>query len=1069
MKPSKFIGVLGSSLGLLGTLSVTTCLVLANNGVIDFSSENVRSYHGEFYDDEVLLSEMTLKRGEKIDVPEAPQKEGDEDGRFYTFIGWDTSGNGLPDVTPSRMYYNFTARAVYLDFKIPDLDDFNIDPSKIDWEKLLELMEKFNISLEDLLKALNLSLDDLPDMIDFEFELDRPLDSVYGGQMLFRTESEGKWSSKKKKWVGSDAFDGNKIGIGDYQPLNFFIDKLQDPTLQSFLNMANINTNRYLYDYDITYSKSFKNYPVPEYESHNTNPAKSDCVSTVDVDNLEYHTSGYTIPYIPGLYNALTKAEFPGDLKDKEAKYRKYAHDHYLEIPSEYQGFLRTELENNGLSFNSEAPDYSVIDQLGEYLGANYQFTMTQKSNGDPVIEINKSRIGSFEYLTTYEIFLLRSLGIPARMVHGYVCQVDGTHGVGDFKASVIANAAEVYFDNLGWVVLNVVNCGLAMGEDQDSGTANDRNKFGDAQKEGSQGGGGSGDISNSLSTKGPGTAGKGGPQVNGQNTSVAKIKSTYNGTIYLKSQSYGDYTGRDWVNTKASYADKNATTSPQSFVYNAATHNGLFSKFTVDIEYLRNLNYGLVPEYSNNTKMDEFVASNNKKEKDKDTFNSVAVNLTKNNIKTLKENAGKDTAQRNTDRKSYESYLSSETKFLDISTLQRQYCQMTDISSDLMSLRYDNTLDAVYKKLVLIKDYLNDNFTYNLDYDYSSMSDSPDILLPFITYKEGICQHFATYATILCRYAGIRARWVTGFATRSIANQECYVSPSACHAWTEVYIDGVGWMVWDCTPGNMNYDRDVSKPQDDSDDSYGKGPGGGGIKDSIERIRVGLKLANISKTYTAGTVKTSDVANILYVAAFSDLSAADFNSKYRIVPQYVYATGTENELLDYEAGIYGINADVYYKILDKQTNSDMTMRFVDPNGNNIANSDGFGIFKNVKVNIAKAQIRIATGSKQGSEFELANEGASLIATVSAITIESTGIALKEIQGIGYVIHDSSITEFEEMFDHLIITDNAIINTAGRIPASVSWRMYTFDKDGEYVDVTSLYQVITEFGELVVG
>ena len=1065
MRPSKLIGVLGASLGLLGTLSVTTCLVLADNGIINFTSDNVRSYHGEFYDDEVLLYETTLKRGEKIEVPEAPEKEGDEDGHFYTFVGWDTSGNGLPDVTPNYMYYNFTARAVYVNFKIPNLDDFNIDPSKIDWEKLLELMEKFNISLEDLLKFLNLSLDDLPQMIDFEFELDREWNLPYAP--LFRTESEGIWSPKKKKWVGTDRFDGEKIGIGDYQPLNFFIDKLQDSSIQDLLSLAGIRTSQYLYDFDISYSKSFKNYPVPEYESNNINPAKSDAIPTVDVEDRKYTTSGYTIPYIPGLYNTIAKLPFNGSLKDKEEKYRKYAHDHYLDIPNEYKSFLKTELEDNNISFNPSSPDFSVVDKLGEYLGANYKFTMEQKSKSDPVIEINNTKIGSFEYLTTYEIFLLRSLGIPARMVHGYLCEVDGTHGIGDFKTSLMANAAEVYFDNLGWVVLNVVNCPFATPEENESQAGKDRDKFAGDQKDGSSNGGGAGDISNQLSAKGPGKktgGGAGGPPVNGSIASVAKIKSPYNGTIYLKSQSYGDYNGEGWSNKEVGYkAPNNAKYSPQSFVYNNATFGGMFSKFSLSIEYLRNLNYGLVPEYTNNNRMDEYATESNKKEKDKNTYESVMVSLNKNNIKLLQANGNNAKNPAINDIRAYESYLNSKNKYLDLTSLQRAYLGSTEIAETLSEYRYYTSAEYTIAKLEAIKQYLSANYTYDLDYDYSSVGTYTDMMIPFMTVKKGICQQFATMATLLCRYGGIRARWVTGFATRSIKDKECYVNPDTCHAWTEVYIDGVGWMIWDCTPADMSYDRDVSKPQSETDEEYGKGPGGGGIQDTIETVKISLKLSNITKTYDSGKVTENNVGNVLYVGPRSDLPTAEFNEKYKIVVDHVLASGSEDPLYDYEARLYNMTADVYYKILEKSSNSDVTSKFYGTDGNLIANDDGFGVFTNVPVNIINATITITTDSVQGSEFELQNNNSSLITRVTSVTSESSETIIE--------VKNTSISEilYAVNNDNLLLNNFASLDTVGQCDASVNFVFYCEDKDGEYLDVTELYTVITDYGELRVG
>lgn len=77
------------------------------------------------------------------------------------------------------------------------------------------------------------------------------------------------------------------------------------------------------------------------------------------------------------------------------------------------------------------------------------------------------------------------------------------------------------------------------------------------------------------------------------------------------------------------------------------------------------------------------------------------------------------------------------------------------------------------------------------------------DVVVYFLTEaKEGICQHFASAATLLYRCFGIPARYTVGFATEVRNNQTSVVTDIDAHAWVEIYVDGVGWIPIEVTPG---------------------------------------------------------------------------------------------------------------------------------------------------------------------------------------------------------------------------------------------------------------------------
>ena len=67
---------------------------------------------------------------------------------------------------------------------------------------------------------------------------------------------------------------------------------------------------------------------------------------------------------------------------------------------------------------------------------------------------------------------------------------------------------------------------------------------------------------------------------------------------------------------------------------------------------------------------------------------------------------------------------------------------------------------------------------------------------------KTGYCIHFATACTVLLRAAGIPAQYVTGYMVETEMGRTTTVTEKHAHAWVEVFINGVGWVVVEPTPG---------------------------------------------------------------------------------------------------------------------------------------------------------------------------------------------------------------------------------------------------------------------------
>ena len=67
---------------------------------------------------------------------------------------------------------------------------------------------------------------------------------------------------------------------------------------------------------------------------------------------------------------------------------------------------------------------------------------------------------------------------------------------------------------------------------------------------------------------------------------------------------------------------------------------------------------------------------------------------------------------------------------------------------------------------------------------------------------RQGYCTYFATAFVLLARTQGIPARYVQGFCVPMEGSREAVVLSNMAHSWPEVYIEDVGWIPFEPTPG---------------------------------------------------------------------------------------------------------------------------------------------------------------------------------------------------------------------------------------------------------------------------
>lgn len=180
--------------------------------------------------------------------------------------------------------------------------------------------------------------------------------------------------------------------------------------------------------------------------------------------------------------------------------------------------------------------------------------------------------------------------------------------------------------------------------------------------------------------------------------------------------------------------------------------------------------------------------------------------------------------------------------------------------------------LNSVYK---VIK-YLDDNYKYSLIPGKTPAN--KDFVNYFLTKnKKGYCSYFASSAVLMFRELGIPARFVGGYSVsttdmdnmsrnmkdskfKSIIGKNAQdaikysinVNDSSAHAWTEVYVDNLGWVPVEVTPS-------VDETETDEKESTGT------LLNIVQQI-FSPQMANAVKNTSLGILKTAVLLTVLSV-----------------------------------------------------------------------------------------------------------------------------------------------------------------------------------------------------------
>jgi len=127
---------------------------------------------------------------------------------------------------------------------------------------------------------------------------------------------------------------------------------------------------------------------------------------------------------------------------------------------------------------------------------------------------------------------------------------------------------------------------------------------------------------------------------------------------------------------------------------------------------------------------------------------------------------------------------------------------------------------DSIYTCALDIMDFLDRQADYNLDAGRNPLG--TDFVEYFLFEShEGYCVHFASAAVLAFRYFGIPARYATGYAVSPSnfyqnlgGDYKAVVTGKQAHAWAEIYLDAVGWVPVEMTPGAVAFRGDNRRQQ---------------------------------------------------------------------------------------------------------------------------------------------------------------------------------------------------------------------------------------------------------------
>ena len=489
--------------------------------------------------------------------------------------------------------------------------------------------------------------------------------------------------------------------------------------------------------------------------------ATTDFVLKNDVE-VDFFSKDYKVEFKNYDYLESAAELHSGDLSE----YNAFVYEHYLNIDE----YLKTRLLELA-RFDCQGKE--LIDAVAKYVknAATYNSEYKEIPDGEDTILyfLTKSKEGVCRHFAAAATMIYRAYGIPARYTVGVL--VDAKKGQLVKATTREAHAwVEVYLDDVGWVSVDATGGGFMPTGGRDGGIY----------------------IPEETDLADGGTEITDEP-FDMEEFEVLKILSDGDDLMYLRITSYGDYSGKGFAAAPVYSYGFNGTESVFNPTVNAVSGSEVGAKITV----LANSGYRLIPYYSK----DVYRIVNDVK---------IECDETEYYVNYLKYDYlyGTDIYAA-ADLTAYNGFVKNNYLTID-GDLKAQLIYLTGFSSSGKTLIKD------------IADYVKNAAVYNKE--FAAFPEGEDMVLYFLTEgKEGICQHFASAATMIYRAYGIPARYTVGYVAAVRAGEETTVMSGSAHAWVEIYLEDIGWVRIETTGagGVPDYRRTLKIVSDDKEKIY--------------------------------------------------------------------------------------------------------------------------------------------------------------------------------------------------------------------------------------------------------
>ena len=512
--------------------------------------------------------------------------------------------------------------------------------------------------------------------------------------------------------------------------------------------------------------------PIPQYATKLVPTSEMNYKNDRYVDRLNENYQEYS--FVPTkfsnyAFNLLRQTPVSSSYAGDEIDYRNYVYDNYLNFDEYYFNNVVVFSDSNNISYKKDADlVLGITNALTTFGTVDPYYYPGPQSLGDPITNLLGYNIGRPETYANLATLLFRYNGVPARTVKGFIVCTKGVETAFAVNQANISYWTEFYVNGIGWLYIDPVP--RYGNNDGDSPGGN-----------GGGGGGGGGGLTNHVGGEDP-------SQI--PDTPIFEINCSKDGVHHLREHSAVYYENNNW-STEGYTPFGPATLNPIYYTSDRLKCTGQ-SEEQMRLKFYFELEGYPTPSHEA-------------------TYNSVYID--DNCLYASPLNLR------------YSTTYFQELSYDDANIIgSGQYANVPiDEISRYERFVYENYLSTPYYLNGALDEFLNeydlragdddlvnkihDIFVKSGEYTYETLHEEAglDIVESFFNHKKGVCAEYATVSTLLYRRLGIPARYTVGYYAYGLANKDVVVGARSAHAWVEVFVHNVGWVVVENTSPYAN------------------------------------------------------------------------------------------------------------------------------------------------------------------------------------------------------------------------------------------------------------------------